>query len=157
LMIEYRVKFDSVFSEITYQGVPDVRIIVYLGTPIMGMLRLPTSLSNGRANLHQGAVGVGVEMESGRTLEGVWKNSSLTIHPDTKATLSGRIIPHWDLLLKYASKCCELSQLGYVGTDFVLDANRGPLLLEINTRPGLNIQLANNDGLLKRIKQARGF
>ena len=49
-------------------------------------------------------------------------------------------------------KCCRLShalQLGYVGVDIVLDANYGPMVLEANARPGLNIQIANNQGLLK--------
>ncbi|HBZ98517.1 MAG TPA: alpha-L-glutamate ligase-like protein, partial [Pseudomonas sp.] len=40
--------------------VPDIRIIVLMGYPIMAMLRLPTRQSGGKANLHQGAIGVGV-------------------------------------------------------------------------------------------------
>jgi len=33
----------------------------------------------------------------------------------------------------------------------VIDADRGPLILEMNARPGLNIQIANCTGLAKRI------
>jgi hypothetical protein len=33
----------------------------------------------------------------------------------------------------------------------VVDRERGPLILEMNARPGLNIQIANCTGLAKRI------
>ncbi|MGD9306071.1 MAG: sugar-transfer associated ATP-grasp domain-containing protein, partial [Desulfobacterales bacterium] len=57
VLIEYRVQFDPVFEAISYQGVPDVRVIVFLGVPVMSMVRLPTCMSGGKANLHQGAIG----------------------------------------------------------------------------------------------------
>jgi glutathione synthase/RimK-type ligase-like ATP-grasp enzyme len=37
--------------------------------------------------------------------------------------------------------------LGFVGVDVVHDEHRGPLVLELNARPGLAIQLANRRGL----------
>jgi hypothetical protein len=33
-----------------------------------------------------------------------------------------------------------------------LDKHRGPLLLEMNARPGLTIQLANGTGILQRLR-----
>jgi hypothetical protein len=42
-------------------------------------------------------------------------------------------------------------ELGYVGVDIVLDADLGPLILELNARPGLNIQIANRRGLRTRL------
>jgi hypothetical protein len=50
------------------------------------------------------------------------------------------------------ARCWELTGLGYQGADFVLDASKGPLLLELNARPGLNVQIANRAGLLPRLK-----
>ena len=50
------------------------------------------------------------------------------------------------------SRCYELTDLGYQGVDLVLDQERGPLVLELNARPGLNIQIANHAGLLPRLK-----
>jgi hypothetical protein len=41
--------------------------------------------------------------------------------------------------------------LGYIGADVVLDARRGPMVLELNARPGLAIQLANRAGLMPRL------
>jgi hypothetical protein len=46
-----------------------------------------------------------------------------------------------------------MTGLGYIGVDVVLDANHGPLLLELNARPGLAIQIANFQGLLVPLEQ----
>jgi alpha-L-glutamate ligase-like protein len=151
-LIEYRVNFDPVFEAITYRGVPDVRIIVFLGVPVMAMVRLPTRLSGGKANLHQGAIGTGVDMATGRTLTAVWGTSIVTEHPDTGSPVSGVQIPHWDTLLELAARSHELTGLGYQGIDIVLDRDRGPLILELNARPGLAIQIANRAGLKTRLQ-----
>jgi len=42
--------------------------------------------------------------------------------------------------------------LGYLGVDLVINKNDGPLLLELNARPGLQIQIANRKGLLERLE-----
>ena len=156
-MIEYRVQFDPVFSDISYQGVPDVRIIVFEGVPVMGMVRLPTRVSGGKANLHQGAIGVGIDLSTGKTLTGVRGGQIVKAHPDTRNSIVGVQIPQWDKLISIASGCYELSGMGYLGVDLVLDKNKGPLILELNARPGLAIQIANRVGLngrLERIKAA---
>ncbi len=152
-LIEYRVQFDPVFAEISYQGVPDVRIIVFLGIPVMAMVRLPTRLSSGKANLHQGAIGAGVDIATGHTLTAVWRNGIVLEHPDTGNPVTSVQIPHWDRLLGIAAQAHELTGLGYIGVDLVLDRDKGPLILEINARPGLNIQIANNCGLLPRLQK----
>lgn len=150
-LIEYRIKFDPVFEAITYRGVPDIRIIVFLGVPVMAMVRLPTRLSGGKANLHQGAIGTGVDMATGRTLTAVWGNGIVSEHPDTANPVSGVQIPNWDTLLDLGARSYELTGLGYQGIDIVLDRDRGPLILELNARPGLAIQIANRTGLKSRL------
>lgn len=152
LLVEYCVQFDPVFEHVSYKGVPDIRIIVFLGYPVMAMIRLPTRLSDGKANLHQGAIGVGIDIPSGTTRRGVFGTEVVREHPDTEHPLVGLAIPHWDALLEMASRCYELSGLGYVGVDFVLDRERGPMILELNARPGLAIQIANGNGLLHRLQ-----
>jgi alpha-L-glutamate ligase-like protein len=151
-MIEYRVQFDPIFEAVSFQGVPDIRIIVFLGVPVMAMIRLPTRMSDGKANLHQGAIGAGIDLATGRTLSGVCKNEIVTEHPDTEHSIMGVQIPHWETLLHQAAQCYELTGLGYQGVDLVLDKTKGPLILEINARPGLNIQIANQAGLLPRLR-----
>jgi len=151
-MIEYRVEFDPIFEKIAYRGVPDIRIIVYLGVPVMAMVRLPTRLSKGKANLHQGAIGAGVDIATGRTLTAVWRNAIVSEHPDTNNPVSGVAIPNWARLLDIAARSYAMTGLGYQGIDLVLDRDKGPLILELNARPGLNIQIANRAGLLARLR-----
>lgn len=151
-IIEYRVQPDPIFKSISYEGVPDIRIIVLMGYPIMAMLRLPTRHSNGKANLHQGAIGVGVDLATGITLNGSWFNEQITTHPDTDNVVSNIGLPLWDKFVYLATSCYELVDLGYIGVDLVLDKDKGPLILELNARPGLNIQIANNVGLYRRAK-----
>ncbi|MCG6118397.1 MAG: alpha-L-glutamate ligase-like protein [Aquimonas sp.] len=153
LLVEYCVQFDPIFDRVSYKGVPDVRIIVFFGYPVMAMIRLPTRLSDGKANLHQGAIGVGIDIPTGMTRRGVWGTEPVREHPDTEHSIVGLQIPHWDALLDMASRCYEVSQLGYIGVDFVLDRDRGPLILELNARPGLAIQIANGNGLLPRLRR----
>lgn len=149
-MIEYRVIPDSVFSAISYEGVPDIRIIVLKGYPLLAMLRLPTRQSGGKANLHQGAIGVGVDLATGITLDGTWQNKRIQIHPDTANPVRGVQLPYWEGFMSLATRCYELTGLGYLGVDMVLDRDKGPLMLELNARPGLNIQIANDTGLAAR-------
>jgi alpha-L-glutamate ligase-like protein len=152
-LIEYCVKFDPLFAEVSYQGVPDIRVIVYRGYPVMSMVRLPTRASDGKANLHQGAVGAGIDLSSGRTLRGVLGNDVVDEHPDTGALISGLYIPKWDFILQSSARSSDVTGLGYVGVDMVIDKDLGPLILEMNARPGLNIQIANGCGLAHRIRR----
>ena len=151
-LIEYRVKFDPIFADISYLGVPDIRTIVFRGIPLMAMLRLPTRASDGKANLHQGAIGVGIDLVSGRTSSGVWHDGMVAAHPDTGSEIEGVAIPHWEDILALTARCHDLVGLGYLGVDIVLDRSLGPLMLEMNARPGLAIQLANRAGLLRRLR-----
>jgi len=146
-MLEERVVFDKVFDEISYQGVPDLRILVYKGVPCMAMARLPTRESGGKANLHKGGVGVGLDIARGVTREATHNDRLIDEHPDTGVAIAGLEIPHWDRMLEMASNCYEQIGLGYLGVDLVIDRDRGPLLLELNARPGLAVQLANGTGL----------
>jgi len=156
-LIEEMVHFSNVFEKFSYQGVPDVRLIVYKGYPIMAMMRLATAESGGRANLHQGAVGVGLDVQTGQTLSAVMRNVPIELHPDTKADLKTLCVPLWKEHLLIAAKAYEMTGLGYLGADIVLDENKGPMLLELNARPGLAIQIANSNGLIKAVKAVDKF
>ena len=56
-------------------------------------------------------------------------------------------VPLWREHLEIAAKAYEMTGLGYMGADIVLDRDRGPMMLELNARPGLAIQIANGKGL----------
>jgi len=150
--LEALVHPDTAFDAVTYRGVPDIRIIVYRGVPVMSMVRLPTRVSDGKANLHRGAVGVGINMGNGTTLLGVYRSAIVTHHPDTKKPVAGIQVRHWESILLIAARAVDMINLDFLGVDLVIDRDRGPLLLELNARPGLQIQVANQAGLLKRLE-----
>lgn len=151
-IVEELVQACPTLARFSYQGVPDIRIIVFKGYPIMAMLRLATRASDGKANLHQGAVGVGLDIGTGKSLNAVQFDRSITLHPDTGISMDNLAIDDWTKMLVIAARCYEATTLGYIGVDLVIDAKQGPLLLELNARPGLAIQMANGCGLLPRLK-----
>lgn len=152
-MIEERIIIEPSFERISRFGIPDVRVIVYRGLPVMAMSRLPTSESDGRANLHQGAIAAGIDMATGKVVHAAHHNETVTHHVDTGYPIVGFQVPHWDDLLSLSVRAADTTGLGYLGVDIVVDARRGPLLLELNARPGLSIQIANDEGLLPRLRQ----
>lgn len=159
-MLEETVQFADVFDGLAEAGVPDIRVIVYRGVPVMAMARIPTRESDGKANLHKGGIGLGVALASGKTTLGVQHDRVIDEHPETGQQLSGIQLPDWRSILSMASRCYEPSGLDYLGIDIVFDEERGPLLLELNGRPGLAVQLANRTGLdarLRRVIADRAF
>jgi len=151
-MVEERLVVHPEMAAIATDGVPDIRVVVYRGVPAMAMTRLPTSRSGGRANIHQGAVAAGIDLDSGRTTHAIQQSRPITVHPDSGEPLLGREIPGFKDLLSIAVRAADETGLGYVGADLVVDARRGPTLLEMNARPGLMVQLANRHGLLPRLR-----
>jgi alpha-L-glutamate ligase-like protein len=150
-MVEEKLVIDPRMAKLAVDGVPDVRVIVYRGIPVMAMTRLPTSMSGGRANLHQGALGVGIDLAHGETTHAVFHGKAVTKHPDNGEALIGVVIPSFDQVLTTAVSAAGRTGLGYVGADVVIDAHLGPAILELNARPGLAIQLANGRGLGPRL------
>ncbi|HCR35697.1 hypothetical protein A2130_01255 [Candidatus Woesebacteria bacterium GWC2_33_12] len=143
----------STFRKLSYRGTPDIRIIVFNKIPVMAMLRLPTKESGGRANLHQGALGLGVDIATGITTTAIWHNQPVLFKPDSKRKLRGIKIPFWQKILETAVEGQIASGLGYAGVDIVLHPEKGPQIIELNAQPGLSIQLANMDGLKRRLNR----
>jgi len=152
-IFQQRVRLHPAFEPVAFQGIPDIRVILYRGEPAMAMLRLPTKESGGRANLHQGGIGAGVDLKCGVTKHAVRHNRLVTSHPDTGAALVGMTVPAWGAVVGMARRVAAAVGLGYLGVDIVIDAADGPMLLEANARPGLAIQIANNNGLLPRLAE----
>lgn len=148
VIVEERVRPHPVFEGITVRGTPDIRVLCYRGRPVMAMLRLPTVASRGRANLHQGALGVGIDLATGATTGGVCRGERVSAHPDTGMSIENVRIPWWGDVLPMAAELSAAIGMGYLGIDIVLDEHKGPVVLEANARPGLSIQIANACGLL---------
>jgi alpha-L-glutamate ligase-like protein len=154
-IIQAKIDKHPIFDQYSYGGIPDVRVIVFEGFPVMSMVRLPTKSSDGRANLHQGAIGAGLNLSNGWTNNAVIRNQVVDIHPDTGHQLLGLKLPFWPEILELAARCYDMVGLGYLGADIVLTPDQGPILLELNARPGLGIQIANLAGLVPRLEKIR--
>ncbi len=164
---EERVKNHASLKPYSYRGIPDIRVIVFNSFPIMAELRLPTKESKGTANLHAGGIGVGIDIGSGITTTAIHRKGFDLIGDrynlientldDPKLPLRGIKIPYWDKILNLSVKCQQVSKLKFVGVDVVIDREKGPMILELNARPGLAIQIANQEGLLGRITQVQKY
>lgn len=135
-------------------GVADIRVLVFQGYPAMAMIRLPTVESGDQANLHKGAVGVGLCVADGTAL-GAYQQSHhrwLTTHPDTGADVTSFTVPAWRDVLDVATRTAAASGLGYAGVDIALDTETVPQVFEVNASPGLGIQNTTGIGLLHRLK-----
>ncbi len=157
-ILEELLETDPALIPLAYEGVPDLRIVCFLGYPVMAMARLPTRQSDGRANLHSGAVGAGISLSTGRITSATWDGVRVEVHPDTGVVLKGFRIPRWREVLEIAAAASEASGLGFTGVDVALDARHGPVVMEVNRRPGLEVQNANRAGLLPRLRviESRG-
>jgi alpha-L-glutamate ligase-like protein/uncharacterized protein (TIGR02421 family) len=154
---EQLIVSDETIGAFSYKGLPDIRVVVHNLIPVMAMLRLPTKASNGKANLHLGAVGVGIDIAKGEATHISHGNHIIDEIPDEKGKIRGLKIPHWDEILQIASRVQLITNLGYMAVDICLDKNMGPVLLEINARAGLGVQVANLAALRKRLERIEGI
>lgn len=146
-LVEPRLVADPAFARLSHQGLPDVRVICSGDRPQLAMARLPTAESGGRANLHQRAVGAAVDLASGRIVAARIGKREVTHHPDTGEPLTGATLPCWAEVVEASRRCSAATGLHYVGADVVVDRDRGPLVLEVNARPGLQIQNVASRGI----------
>ncbi len=153
-IFEERIKLHPVLKPYTFKGgIPDIRVIVYEKIPVMAELRLPTRESEGKSNLHLGGIGVGIDMKTGITTTAIQHNHAIDNIPKTRLILSGIQIPRWKKILEIASRAQESIGIKYLGIDIALDREKGPVILEVNARPGISIQLANQAYLRERLKR----
>ncbi len=152
VVIERKIELDEEIELLWKFGLPDIRIITFNMVPVMAMLRVPTKQSKWKANLHSGACWVWIDIWT-------WKLTFIT--------LKGRLVksipwiwdvrwlklPKWDIALALAVKVQQVTKIWYVWCDIVLDKRDWPLILEINIRPGLEVQIANMAPLKDRLER----
>jgi len=159
VLVEERIKIHPLFFALTRTGTPDIRVIIYNKVPVMAMFRIPTEKSRGKANLQQGAIGLGIDLATGITTFGIeGKGEELKriydFNKKKRIKVNGIRIPFWREILETSIKCQEaIPSLGFMGVDVVLDKEKGPMVLEVNARPGLSIQICNKAGLKKRMNK----
>ena len=157
VLIEYCIEPHVFFHKIYPAGVPDFRVILLKQQPLLSMLRVPTDRSDGKANLHQGGLGIGIDMEKGILMMAYDGYHYHEVHPDVNSQIKRKVIPLWEEILTLAIQTAKAFPLDYLGVDIVLDQELGPLIMEINVRPGLGIQLVNQIGLAEVINQHAQF
>ena len=157
VLVEEKINIHDFFIPMAYKGIPDIRIITYKSFIVMAMLRLPTHSSDGKANLHAGGLGVGIDLATGLTTRALSRFGLVQNHPDNGNPLIGMKIPFWDLIIAKSIEAAKVFPLGYLGFDWVIDQNHGPLILEVNARPGLEIQNVNGKGLCERIQELDSY
>lgn len=154
---EQRIKVHPDLKTYSVKGIPDIRILVYNLVPVMAMLRLPTAESGGRANLHAGGIGVGIDLSLGLTTSAIQRGHVIDMMPGTRLPLAGIRLPHWNEILLLAARAAQAVGLHYAGVDIAIDREDGPVVLEINARPGLDIQFANSAPLKSRLQRVEGL
>ncbi|MFO0702430.1 MAG: sugar-transfer associated ATP-grasp domain-containing protein [Candidatus Andersenbacteria bacterium] len=158
--IEERILLHPAFEPYTYNGIPDVRIVVFNRVPVMAAVRLPTAKSKGKANIAIGAAYVGIDLADGSATNAILKKPRRLLierHPDTGTELLDLVVPQWDEVLAIAVKASVISRLGFIGVDVAFDAKKGPVVMELNARPGLEIQVANLSPLGSRLDRVEGI
>ncbi len=154
VIVEERVVSHPALTRLSYKGTPDIRVVVFNSVPIMAYTRLPTEESEGRANQSQGALGVGIDLGTGLTTYATAHKTKLIKYlPETNIELRGIQIPHWQKILVTAIRSANAAGLVYAGIDLFIDEKKDPMVVELNYRPGLSIQIANQAGLRKRLER----
>ncbi len=154
---EERIKLLKLLKPYAYRGIPDIRIIIYNSVPVMAEIRLPTRESGGKANLHLGGIGVGIDLGTGITTTAIQRDRLIEYVPGTRLLLRGLQIPEWKEVLRLAILAQQVTQIGFLGVDIAIDREKGPIIVELNARAGLSIQIANLASLGDRLQRVKGL
>jgi alpha-L-glutamate ligase-like protein len=156
-LIEERVPIHPDLEPVVEVGTPDVRIILFNKIPVMAMMRLPTEESEGRANLDQGALAVGIDLATGKSIYGVsGKKKIIQTIPKNGQSVTGIEVPYWKQCLRTAVRVANATGYVFMGVDLFVHPEKGPMVAEVNGFPGLSIQLANRAGLRRRLQRIEG-
>lgn len=147
---------DPSFAPFRPAGLPDIRIVVFNLVPVMAMIRIPTVESGGKANVHLGGIGIGIDIAKGVTTHATQYNRIVHELPHGGSP-AGIQIPRWEEMLLIASRIQYVTNIGYLAVDLTIDAEQGPVLLEVNARAGLMVQVANLAPLRSRLERVSGL
>ncbi len=156
VLIEKKIILSNEIELLWKFGLPDIRVIVYNMVPVMAMLRVPTKESSWKANLHAGACWVWIDI-------GTWKLTFIT----KKSKIIKSIpwiwdvrwikLPDWKKILELAVNVQKTTGIKYLWCDVVLDEKMWPLLLEMNIRAWLEVQVSNLAPLKSRLDRVEGI
>jgi alpha-L-glutamate ligase-like protein len=147
-VVEPRLMPDAFFASLYPHGLSDIRLVLIDDVLSLSMLRIPTAQSDGKANLHQGAIGIAVNVENGLTYRAWHRRRNVSVHPENDISLIHQRVPSWTEVVRIAVQTARALPLKYLGVDMVIDNVLGPLVLEVNARPGIEIQNVTGKSLL---------
>lgn len=153
---EQILEADDGFAPFRPAGLPDIRLVVFNLVPVMAMLRIPTAQSGGKANVHLGGIGIGIDIAKGVTTHAAQYHHILDTLPHG-FPVAGTPIPRWEEMLLIASRIQSITNIGYIAVDLTVDRELGPVLLEVNARAGLMVQVANLAPLQSRLQRVEGL
>lgn len=147
-VVEPRLVPNAFFASLYPHGLSDIRLVLVDDILSLSMLRIPTAQSDGKANLHQGAIGIAVNVENGLTYRAWHRRRKVSVHPENHIPLIHQRVPSWTEVVRIAVQTARALPLKYLGVDMVIDNVLGPLVLEVNARPGIEIQNVTGKSLL---------
>ncbi len=147
-VVEPRLTPDAFFASLYPHGLSDIRLVLVDDVLSLSMLRIPTAQSDGKANLHQGAIGIAVNVKNGLTYRARHRGRNVSVHPENDIPLIYQQVPSWTEVVRIAVQTARALPLKYLGVDMVIDNVLGPLVLEVNARPGIEIQNVTGKSLL---------
>ncbi len=156
VLIERKIVLDSQIDLLWKYGLPDIRVIVYNMVPVMAMFRVPTKESWGKANIHAWACWVWIDIWTWK-LTFISKWGKLVKAIPWIWDVRWIKLPFWDKVLNLAVSVQKHTKIGFLWCDIVLDKDFGPILLEMNVRPGLEIQVINLSPLKTRLEKVYGI
>jgi len=152
VVVEKKIEIDDEVQILWTYWLPDIRIIVFNMVPVMAMLRIPTEKSGGKANLHSWACAAWIDIWTGKLtyITQFWK---IIKSVPWIWDIRWLVLPNWNKMLEMSVKVQKETRIWYLGCDIVMDNKDGPLLLEINVRPWLEVQVANLARLKDRLER----
>lgn len=153
IVTEY-VKQHKALDAVWHESVCTLRVVAlknrnkYFGGHldiIVAYARFGTAASSGASNLSSRGVGIPYDFNTGQFGTEFYqylkfsKNGEFKFpcHPDSKVSLAGKVLPHWDIARDVIMSICDyLSSLEYFGFDLMV-TDDGVKMYEINTFPDL--------------------
>jgi alpha-L-glutamate ligase-like protein len=154
-LVEQRIYPSSSLNFKDVFGLPDIRIVCANFEPVMAMLRYPTFKSKGRSNLSTGGIGMALSLTTGKVMHIYSKKEGMEYKPEEVGLPATFVMPKWEEMKAIAKKCSQLSGLKLSGVDIILSSSDEVMVLEINGRPGLEIQNINESSLLKAMREVK--
>lgn len=156
-LIQDRLRSHEVLEEIVPKVCSTIRLMTFADRGGISVMGAALRLGNGREptdNLSGGGVVAEIDLESGSLGRVVSLEHDmpdyLSSHPKSGVKISGKTIPNWAGVIELAVESAKkLAFLPCIGWDIAV-TDKGPVIVEINSRPRCRpIQVANDCGLLR--------